>query len=290
MDLVEFSDILELFKNEFDNYEYIDEYDKLEVGDIIFARRYVTEEEMLEIPDGHRIGPYVVIGKENDEFICLYVSGTPSKYDPYYNATLSLDEKNYDLSKTSYVYLTKYAYISKDRFIKKIGYLNEMDMRTLFRKLDVINKKELLNDININISYIPLEIGDIFLDNGLLYLIICENEKSFQCINLKDTRRNSDYYIYLDNIKYYFNFNNIINYSKILEPIRHNILDSKSLHNLLIKYREHLNLLKQKLEIHRGSLISINDKYYYVYGEISNLWMAFEVMIKSDENLCSIII
>ena len=290
MDLVEFSDILELFKDDFNNDEYTLEYDQLEVGDIIFAKRYTNEEEMLEIPDGHRNGPYVVIGKEQNEFICLYVSGTPSKYDPYYNLTLILDNINYNLSKTSYVYLTKYAYISKDKFIKKIGFLNEMDTKTLFRKLDVINRKGLLDDININIPNVPLEIGDVFYDNDLLYLIISENDKSYQCINLLDKKCMNCYFVYLDNIRYYFNFDNIINYSKILEPIRYNFLDNKTLHNVLVKYREHLNLLKKKLEIHRGSLVSIKNKYYYVYGEISILWMAFEVVNKINQNLCSIII
>ena len=267
-----------------------DEYYQLQIGDIIFANRYTTEEEMLEIPDGHRIGPYVVIGKENNEFLCLYISGATPKFNSHYNTTLILDDINYDLNKISYIYLTKYTYISKDRFIKKFEYLNEIDTKMLFKKIDIIIKMGILNDININIPNIPLEIGDIINNNGQLYLIVNETNDIYQCIKMNKNIYEYDFLIKLDTIGYNFNFDNLINFNKDLNLTRYNFLDNKKLHVVLTKYREKLNLLKQNSEIHRGSLIKINNYYYYVYGETGNSWMAFSLQKNSNENLCKLII
>ena len=185
-----------------------DEYYQLHIGDIIFANRYTTEEEKLEIPDGHRIGPYVVIGKENNEFLCLYISGATPKFNSHYNTTLILDDINYDLNKISYIYLTKYTYISKDRFIKKFEYLNEIDTKMLFKKIDIIIKMGILNDININIPNIPLEIGDIINNNGQLYLIVNETNDIYQCIKMNKNIYEYDFLIKLDTIGYNFDFDN----------------------------------------------------------------------------------
>lgn len=41
----------------------------LKAGDLVWAKRYNTEEEMLEIEEGHREGPYIVIYRDKKKSI-----------------------------------------------------------------------------------------------------------------------------------------------------------------------------------------------------------------------------
>ena len=60
-------------------------------GDIIWAKRYKNEENMLSIPEGHREGPYVVIENRGNYLVCLYCSSHPDTRDSECRKFLLID-------------------------------------------------------------------------------------------------------------------------------------------------------------------------------------------------------
>lgn len=266
------------------------EYENLNIGDIIFAKRYTSEEDMLKIPEGHREGPYLVVGKYNSMPICLYISGNPPKNKFFSHKTLELNNKNYFLNKCSYVHITNRSYISKDRYIEKIDYLTEEDKRILFKKHEIIQRTNKYSRIKLDLPTIPLEPGDIITYGYDFYLIIAEINNKYHCIKMSKEKFESEFYIVIEGEKYYLDFDNPIIYSKLLEPLRENFIDNRILHNVLAIQRQRIEYLKHKYKISRGSLIRINDIFYYVYGEIGNEWLAFSVTNQESDVLCPLTI
>ena len=243
---------------------------------------------MLKIPTGHREGPYLVIEKNNDKLICLYISSCAPSNKHFSNKIFELNNQNYFLDKNSFIHITKQAIISIERFIKKIDYLTKEDQKNLFKKYEIIHRKTPVSKKVENIPYIPLDAGDIISNKDEYYLIISEDNINYQCIKLIKNQPQLEFYIIIDKIKYYLDFDHIINYSKLLEPIRNNFINNKTLLNILEMQRQRLKYLNQKNNISRGSLIIINEIYYYIYGEIGNEWLAFSILDKQNEELCQI--
>ena len=73
---------------------------EVNVGDIIWAKRYHTEEEKLEILEGHREGPFLVIKKISKGLICSY--GT-SKLHNYNNCIIIESNECDNLYKETYI-------------------------------------------------------------------------------------------------------------------------------------------------------------------------------------------
>lgn len=274
---------------EFYNYEVADreyaisEYNNLKIGDIIWAKRYSNEEEMERIAEGHRVGPYVVIEKDERGLKCLYTTSTPQKMQFLYY-TISTLENN----KPTNICLTKNAFITLDRFIKKAGSLSEDDVKGLYKKINLAKHNGIFVDVFA--PYIPLEKGDVLLSRSNLYLIIDEEENRLTCIGLNSNRKTFDFSLNIDDQTLYACVNNTKEIYNNGSLARFNFVDNETLYKIINLRNQYLEYLQQKNEIQRGSLVKFNDKLYYIYGEIGNQWQAFSVDIEYDEELCCLII
>lgn len=263
----------------------IDDYDELKFGDIIWAKRNDTD-YLSDIPEGHREGPYIVIGKDGDNLKCFYGSSI-TRYSNLYR-TFVLDNPIYSFDKITYVNTSNYVILSKDRFIKKVNYLTDEDKKNLGKKISTAIEHGLYSDIEI--PYLPLESGDIVWNDYDLYLIISEEDDNFNALKLLEINNGINGYIELNGKRYYLDFDNIRQFSKNEELKRYNFVDEITLNKILALQNQRLESFKSKIEISRGSLIKRNDNYYYIYGEIGNDWMAFSLCENYDDKFSSIVI
>lgn len=267
-----------------------EEYLSLKVGDVIWAKRYITEEERLKIPEGHREGPYVVVGKVFDKLNCLYCSGIEfKKVDlDYYN--LKIDNSNYSMEKITYVHITNNVLITKDRFISKFTTLTDEDKKYLYKKMGIVADKGMYWNTKIDIPKIPLETGDIFCNGKDFYLIVSETDEKFLCMKLLKKDHGFNNFIMLNQEKYYLNFSNLKHYSRQINFKRYSFVDNQYLKYVLVLLQQKLENTKRMCEISEGSLIRINETFYYVYGELDDNWKAFSVLGQSNNSLCHLIV
>lgn len=290
MDFLDIGGDFKPFNFREDNHQEISEYDELKIGDIIWAKRYKTEEEMLEIQKGHRTGPFVVVGKDEKGIQCLYGTGTPPKSAAFNYRTLELKDLSYALDKLSYVHVAIAYHITEDMFIKRLGNLTSSDKKALLKKVEIVSREGLYIDLDIKIPPLPLETGDIINSWKDPYLIIGETESKYECINMSEASNGTNFFIVLDGIRYYFDFDNPKTYSKLLEPRRNGFIDSQTLCNVLKMQQQRLSFLKRKHETSRGSLIRIEDALYYIYGENGNTWLTHSLANARSKNLCEVLI
>lgn len=271
--------------NGFDD-EYI--YNNLEFGDIIWAKRYNNPKQLKKIPEGHENGPYLVIGKDKNGIKCFYGTSTEPKKEFLYYRILTLNEKSYYLPKTSYINIARPTYITQDRFIKRLGHLNYDDKHSLLKKIDLAHKDGIYHNIDIEKINIPLEKTDIITNGSKYYLIIEETEKNYICIEMSEDKNFSNFSVSINGRKHYLNLDKTVSYSKILEPIRVNFIEDTTFQNILAMKKQRQNYLEHKKEISRGSLINYNNNLYYIYGEINDKWMTFELTEVPNSKLYNI--
>ena len=230
-----------------DNYnKIVEEYEKLKLGDIIWAKRYNKESTMLQIPKGHRKGPYIVIEKHDNKLKCLYGTSTLFKDEISNLEILELTDQKYPLANITYIYITKNCNIYKDKFVKKIGHLNIEDEKTLLKKIEIIQKTIVNTQIKFNIPELSLEPGDIIKTN---HLIISEDEKYYYCIKMESDNKMLDFYINVNNKKYYLNFFSIIKLKKDSLFVRENFIDNITLKKILGVLKHRMEEVKKRIEI-----------------------------------------
>lgn len=245
---------------------------------------------MLKIPEGHRVGPYVVVGIDDEKLKCLYSSGVYPKNVTSSHRILALEKIAYSFYKSTYVRITENSLITRDRFLRKLTSLDNEDKKYLYKKIGIVADEGIYTDIKIDTPRIPLEIGDIILDEIDLYLIVTETDSHFLCSRLSQDDNETKNFIRLGDKKYSLNFDSLKKYSKLSGVKRYDFIDDKNLKRVLGLYQQRLNFLKRKKEISRGSLIRMNGIFYYVYGEIGSEWMAVAVIGQPNNDLCHLVI
>ena len=270
--------------NGFININY-DEFSLLEFGDIVWAKR-CDDNNLLDVPEGHREGPYIVIGKDDNGVKCLYGTSIMTYCNRY--RTLILDAAVYSLSKVTYINTSNYEILKRERFIKKVSFLTEEDKKRLCKKLFTAIECGLYSGIEV--PSIPLECGDVISDGRDLYLIIEDNTESVSALKLLDENNGINCYLELNGKRYYLDFDNIVNFNKNDDVKRCNFIDKYDLNKIVMLQKQRLESFMHKVEISRGSLIKKNNNYYYIYGELGNEWMVFSLYESNYSDLCRIMI
>lgn len=231
-------------------------------GDVIWARRYHDEKEKEEIPLGHREGPFIVVGKKNNNLVCIGgTSSEPMDLSLYFK----LDCKNHSLSRDGYYRLRNLKIVTKKEFIEKLDILNKQEYEKIIEGIKI-------NNTNLLDFEIPLRIGDVVEKDNIYYLILEVNDKiSTLQLKTKSLKMENIDYIDYSNIKQ-FNKNEL-KYVKII--------DKRILINILKRYKEYLDSKQSKMQ--RGSVILYKNKYYYIYGEEGENWLAFKIL-KNTKN------
>ena len=274
--------IASLFKKLF----YDSELPFLNEADIIWAKRYNTEEEKLKIEKGHRESPYIVIYKKRKKVYALEcVSNKTIKSASLLKLQFHRSRLN-NLTKDGYIYVGKLDLLNKDRFISKVGVLDTKDLNRIYKSIYLINKRYK----HLKVKYFPkrkikyyLDIGDIVLYNNNNYYIY-DIDESFYYVFIAMKTQKGKYLIKINDISYSFNF---ANKKKI--PIQENmellnISDEMIISNISKLMDMDNKKKKERKELSPGKLINFNNNFYYIFGREGNILLTYKVYLDSKKN------
>lgn len=268
---------------------YETDFDLVGVGDLIWARRYKNEEEMSSILEGHREGPFLVVGREYDKLICLYCSSTYSN-KRYSVKKFLLEDKSLSMNKDTYVQCSHIKYISRQEYIRKVSSLSLEDQTSIFKIMGIALNKGFYDESIVNVPEIKLGIGDIVLCNGKNYLILEEKDNKFLLFPLSSVVKGSKNNIKINDEILNIDFYHPSSKSKSTPLQRIDFVDNETLRKVLFIYKSRLSELKNKDKMQRGSLIRIDDRFYYIFGEYENKFMVFSVFSNINKYMCKIVI
>lgn len=257
-----------------ENYEYL--YNQIEVGDIIWAKRYQNEVEKKAFPEGHREGPFIVLKKQNGKLISI--EGTSVvPYKEYIDMNFYLKSDGYILNKETYFKLNKLHFINEYSFIKYMDKLKDDDQYKLFRHIK-LSQKVYYEGINKTIDFnFPIQVGDIINYNNQSLIVLDTNTKNIVCVPVKN------HLDYKNNTNLSFNSFINIDFSKsicieINNDIKYvNAVSNKCIESILKLFEKYINSCKNIEITQRGSIILKEHKYYYIYGEEGQDWLVFEI-------------
>ena len=255
--------IKKIFKLKNNKCENKSVYDTLKVGDIIWAKRYTTEEEKNIIQEGHQNGPFIILKKIDKKVLC--VSGTSNiPKEEYTNMYMKINN-NY-LYKITFFNLNNFFYIDSNTFIRKLGNLTDSELSGLFNKIKYKNKGSVVNALDL-----PLQIGDIISRKDINYIILDKVDDNILCIPIKKRYNKGSIYSFNN-----LNFESVIKINidnvKYIDTVSNSVLMI-----LLKKQSEYLKNLSVRNIPQRGSVISFSNKLYYIYGEEGSNWLVFEI-------------
>ena len=257
--------------------------ENVQIGDIIWTKRYKTEDDKKNIPLGHDEGPALVLGKCRHGLICSGGMGTiPRNMGLFYK----FNPNDYQrLSKDTYFSIFKFDIIDDIRYIKTIGSAKKTDFEKMLLKIKrnktvycYFNDERYLIDLFLQCSdiisydnnkYIVLDI----LDDKILCLPFDYRGQVIKSRDLEKIDFSKITYL-AQNIDY-----------QIIDTINETLYKS-----ILIKYRKYLDYLEKIKIPQRGSVIVKNHIIYYIYGEMGENWLVFDISEEEWEHFDEIII
>ena len=277
----------EVFNKTQNETNFLNALNNHKIGDVIWANRYDFDWDKEGISEGHEVGPYIIVGKENDKLICLYCT---SHYDRRYTIELS-DYKFFHKKTFAKKYKLKVV-DSESYYINNYyynnNYLTEEDTNKIIKSL-VYSPYEgifyydfgLVKSFEME-SEIELDERDVVFHNNHYSLIINKTAGDLLAISF------NDYNCVTSNInfdKVTFNFKNryIINPNRV-EYI--NTITEKQFEVVKKRYNEYLNkkeLVDNKV-LKRGAIIKIGYSFYYVYHSDGYKSKIFNLKNVLDEN------
>lgn len=266
-------------------------FDLLKEKDIIWCKRYETEDEKANILKGHREGPYIVLKKTKNKAYCLYC--TSSKKDNLIDdAYYPLDRKKYYFEKNSFVSFYEVVIIHENRFIKKLRTLDDYDFEKIKKILNVKtnNKTILKNYFKTRKLKYEIGINDIIKYKNELFYIYDMNDKEYNCYKIY-IKKNSKNPIVINGVIYSFDFLQKANikYKSKIKLIGTLTSDLSNIEKIKDRFIINDTIMKNKITT-RGSIILINNKMYYIYGEYKDNWLTFEIFGSKKINSHELII
>jgi len=112
----------------------------LNVGDIIWAKRYHSVEEQNKIKKGHQESPYVVIKKARNKVYAMPCTSNPHQEVKWKMLYYPLGKLNYNMNKNTYVNCIVVNELKKVQFVEVIGHLKDNDLNQLKKCMYIISK------------------------------------------------------------------------------------------------------------------------------------------------------
>ena len=232
----------------------------LKVGDLIWAKRYNSEEEKKKIREGHQESPHVVIKKTFTKIYVLTCTSNPHAETDWKFKYYPLNRITYNLNKNTYVYLEQLNKLTKNQFIKKLDHLNTYDLTNIKKYLSIEKTTNILKSKDLKYTF---DVGDVILYKKQRYYIYEVNKKEYLTyhINKKINNQNK---ILLNNSYYTFDF---VNQLKIPKKAKIKLKDTFNTGEIefIRRYKiENTNKIKanNKKEIKIGSLILYKNKFF----------------------------
>lgn len=233
--------------------EYI--FNNLTFGNLIFAKRSI---DTSEIEEGHKNGPFLVLGRKDNYLVCLYATSKNS--DPL----IKLSKSSYTLTKDTYI-TSSIKLISIDEFIFPMYLLKDREIRNLFKSIYIKRLEDKFKNY-INFKEPPLEVGDIIQLSKHKHLIIEITDNNYITIKLEyDSISDS----------YQFNYKNRNSLSKDLEYKRIGFLSDDEIKRYSDKIPE---LIDSPLKV--GNLIIYEKLLYYLYYDLGGKKLSFSISKK----------
>ncbi len=252
----------------------------LNVGDIIWAKRYKNDEEKSRIKMGHQESPYVVIKKSKGKVYALQCTSNPHWEIQWKMAYYPLGKLNYQMKKNSFINCMVVYELKEIQFVEMIGHLNDVDLNQLKKQLYILKNSDFKVKPDIEEKYLDFKIGigDVILYNGNKYYIDSIKGRSYEVYRLKKHPKVSDRLL-IGNTYYSFIFRNI---EKIKIRSKYDLVDTFNTGEIEIinKYKEKsLKLLEKRMpnSLRVGSLIDYKNRMFYVYEKLDDCVNCYEI-------------
>lgn len=252
----------------------------LNVGDIIWAKRYKNDEEKSRIKMGHQESPYVIIKKSKGKVYALQCTSNPHWEIQWKMAYYPLGKLNYEMKKNSFINCMVVYELKEIQFVEMIGHLNDVDLNQLKKQLYILKNSDFKVKPDIEEKYLDFKIGigDVILYNGNKYYIDSIKGRSYEVYRLKKHPKVSDRLL-IGNTYYSFIFRNI---EKIKIRSKYDLVDTFNTGEIEIinKYKEKsLKLLEKRMpnSLRVGSLIDYKNRMFYVYEKSDDCVNCYEI-------------
>ena len=252
----------------------------LNVGDIIWAKRYKNDEEKSRIKMGHQESPYVIIKKSKGKVYALQCTSNPHWEIQWKMAYYPLGKLNYEMKKNSFINCMVVYELKEIQFVEMIGHLNDVDLNQLKKQLYILKNSDFKVKPDIEEKYLDFKIGigDVILYNGNKYYIDSIKGRSYEVYRLKKHPKVSDRLL-IGNTYYSFIFRNI---EKIKIRSKYDLVDTFNTGEIEIinKYKEkNLKLLEKRMpnSLRVGSLIDYKNRMFYVYEKRDDYVNCYEI-------------
>lgn len=237
-------------------------------GDIIFAKRYKNNKEKVQIEEGHQNGPFIILKKKFNKYICLYCTGSNYKNNPFYIEMFD----NYNLLKKTFINISQEYKLSSKHFISFIDKLSKEDFNKLKK---IIFLKGKINNVKINYN-----VGDIIEYRKQLYYIFNVNNNELECYYIFKKKKSKNPII-INNVAYSFDLfsNKRIKINRKIKLI--DIATKQEINNVNKKRLICEQSRKDTHIIARGDLVKYNNDYYYIYGENGNNYNTYKIYLSN---------
>ena len=242
------------------------------LGDVIWATRYDFDWEKRIYEEGHDMGPYVVVKAFEDKLLCIFCTGSSSK-----KGTIKL-------GRYPFFYKDTFLHKGKIKVVDRLSYADANYENTHHLDNEDIDKilkiykynpsvKRYYDDFGIEKEFelpsdVELAIGDVVKYDNCFRVIINKTGEGLEAIKMDFFDSKNGLFNYqTSNIRY--------NDKCIIDPNKANYLNTlpkSQLLSLLRHYREYLNKNNDLINgiLSRGSVVEIDDKYYFVYNIVSD--------------------
>lgn len=270
-----------------------DELDFLNVGDIIQAKRYRTDEEKLKIKKGHRESPFVVIMKNKGGVYVLQCTSNPHFEIKWKMVYYYLSRLKYGFQKSTYINCTTLYKLEHIQFIEIIGRLDDADLNQLKKQIYLLQERAFNLKADIPMKYLDftLGVGDVVLYNDEKYFINNIIGKTFEIFKLRKNVKSKNR-ILINNTYYSFIFDEIyfLKKNKI-----YSLVDSFNSGEVALIRNHKESLLSKNAtnnDLRVGDLINYKNNMFYIYGFKSNWVLVYMVYSKFDfqKGMSSIIV
>ena len=153
----------------------------LNIGDVVWAKRYSNTKQKNMIKCNHREGPFVVIKKTKKRVYAIPCTSNRNAWNAYKLGKIG------SYSKITYLLLEHITIIGKYRFIKKVCSLDNKKINEIMNRLEkILSRRKIRFFSNKDIVY-NYNIGDVVKYLGNKYYIYSESIDYYNCIILHKT-------------------------------------------------------------------------------------------------------
>jgi hypothetical protein len=153
----------------------------LNIGDVVWAKRYSNNKQKKLIKINHREGPFIIIKKTAKRVYGIPCTSNKNAWNCYKLGKIG------GYSKITYLLLEQIVIIGKYRFIKKVCSLDNNKINEIMNRLErILSRRKISFFSNKDIIY-NYNIGNVVKYQGNKYYIYGESINYYNCIILHKT-------------------------------------------------------------------------------------------------------